>query len=174
MSSPFILDAENCQVFYRYAYALCVNEDEAYELLQGAIESYLTIAAKSNSGQSIYNPPAYIRTLIRNNFIDKHRYQARWQQEAYEESASYDISPVDIEHFTITQQQANNLWQRLNPRDRDLLYHWAILGHSTDEVCELCDIARGTFLSRMHRLRKTLKKHDAEQDTVTMNNRGGR
>ena len=46
----------------------------------------------------------------------------------------------------------------LAPLDRDILYHWAVLGYSTDETCAQLDLPRGTLLSRIHRLRKTLQQ----------------
>lgn len=143
--------------FYRYAYVLCLNEHDAYDLLQGALEQYL-----QPKKEDIKNASAYMHTLIRNRFIDHCRYQMRWQQEVYEEESHYDISPIDLEHWLVNQRHIAKVWATLSVWDRDALYHWVVLGYSTDEVCAKLDIPRGTFLSRMHRLRKTLNAQQTD------------
>jgi len=51
-----------------------------------------------------------------------------WQTDEYQEKASYDISPVDIDQLHIDQQLLQNIWDTLSAMDRDIIYHWAILG----------------------------------------------
>ncbi len=149
---------------YRYAMVLCQHRDDAADLLQAAVEVYLK---EIKAGQSVLNPDAYLRTLIRHRFIDTYRKQQRWQEDSYEEQATYDISPIDLEQLCINQQQLNSVWKTLAPEDRDILYHWAVLGYSTDEACALLGIPRGTFLSRIHRLRKQCRNlFDAEQSSL--------
>lgn len=147
-----MLDETQLQTLYQYAMALSQHRDDAYDLLQSAVESYL-IKVKRGT-QVIECPVAYVRTLIRNRYIDHYRYRQRWQSESFEELALYDISPVDLEQVVIDSDELQGIWTQLSVEDRDILYHWAVLGYSTDEACALLDMPRGTFLSRIHRLRK--------------------
>ena len=150
--SDKMLDETELQTLYQYAMVLSQHRDDAYDLLQSAVESYL-IKVKRGA-QVIECPVAYVRTLIRNRYIDHYRYRQRWQSESFEELALYDISPVDLEQVVIDSDELQGIWTQLSVEDRDILYHWAVLGYSTDEACALLDMPRGTFLSRIHRLRK--------------------
>ncbi|MGK0442989.1 MAG: RNA polymerase sigma-70 factor (ECF subfamily) [Pseudohongiellaceae bacterium] len=141
---------------YQYAMALCQQRDDAYDLMQTAIEKYL-IELKCQR-QIINNPEAFVRTLIRNRFIEQCRHDKRWDSDSYEETAAYDISPLTLEKICIDDDSVKQIWLLLSPLDRDIFYHWAVLGYSTDEACEKLGMARGTFLSRIHRLRKQLPK----------------
>lgn len=150
--SDKMLDETQLQTLYQYAMVLSQHRDDAYDLLQSAVESYL-IKVKRGT-QVIECPVAYVRTLIRNRYIDHYRYRQRWQSESFEELALYDISPVDLEQVVIDSDELQGIWTQLSVEDRDILYHWAVLGYSTDEACALLEMPRGTFLSRIHRLRK--------------------
>ena len=148
------------QRLFQYANALCQQRDDALDVLQSSVEAYLR--AVKRRGGVINNPVAFIRASIRNRFIDTCRAQGRWQSDSYEEGSAYDISPIDIETMFIAQHELEQVWAELDIRDRDILYHWAVLGYSTDEACEILGVARGTFLSRLNRLRKKLnEKQDA-------------
>lgn len=148
------IDEQLLDSLFQYAMSLSNHRDNAYDLLQSAMEKYLS--RLQQPGTSIDNPKAFLQTLIRNQFIDQYRYRQRWPSESFEEFSSYDISPLSLEQFTVDADSLHRIWQQLSPQDRDILYHWAILGYSTDEACELLGMARGTFLSRIHRLRKKL------------------
>ncbi len=150
-----VFSSQELQDFYQYAVVLCQNTDDAYDILQTSLEKLLN---EKRRGKKISNQTSYLRTIIRNQFIDQYRHQQKWQSELFEEQASYDISSVDIEAITINQGVLKKIWEQLSAEDRDILYHWAILGYSTDEACELLGLARGTFLSRLHRLRKYCQK----------------
>lgn len=147
-----VLNEAQLQQLYQYAIVLSQHRDDAYDLLQSAIESYLVTVKRGSP--TIDCPEAYVRTLIRNRYIDHYRYRQRWSGESFEEQALYDISPVDLEKVVIDSRELEHLWAKLSVEDRDILYHWAVLGYSTDEACALMNMPRGTFLSRIHRLRK--------------------
>ncbi len=150
------LAADELNTLFQYALALSRQRDEAYDLLQGALEKYL-IEIKCRR-DPIASPIAYVRTLIRNRLIDTHRYNKRWNTEHYdEENSRHDVTPVDLEQFCIDAQSLESVWAQLSTLDRDILYQWAVLGYTTDEVCQRMDMPRGTFLSRIHRLRKKLQ-----------------
>lgn len=155
-----MLSEDQLNNLFQYAMTLCQQRDNAYDLLQSALEKYL-ISIKAHK-KTIENPPAFMRTLIRNRYIDQYRYDQRWQGDGFEEGAAYDISPLDPQQICIDAQTLARIWSALSARDRDILYHWAVLGYSTDESCELLGMSRGTFLSRIHRLRRKLH---SEQDS---------
>lgn len=150
-----LIDKAQLNKLYQYAYVLSQCPSDAYDLLQSALEAYLVTVQRGR--EEIKNPDAYLRTLIRNRYIDHYRHGKRWQQESYEETKVYDISPLDLESVSITEQELENVWGLLKPQERELLYYWAVLGYSTDEACELLEVPRGTFLTRLYRLRKRLK-----------------
>jgi RNA polymerase sigma-70 factor (ECF subfamily) len=139
---------------YRYALALSRDKDDAYDLLQASLENYLIELKRAT--RPIDNPPVYLRTLIRNRHIDQLRHQQRWKNEAFEECATYDISPDSLEQSCIDADSLRVIWRELSPLDRDILYHWAVLGYSMEEVSAQLDVPRGTLLSRLHRLRKNI------------------
>lgn len=145
------LHADDLQSLYQYAMVLCQQASNAQDLLQSGIEILLS---EKRKGKQINDSKSFVRRVIRNLFIDQCRKNQYWKTESYEEKSSYDISPINIEQQHIDQQELENVWSTLSPQDRDILYHWAILGYSTEEACEVLGVPKGTFLSRMHRLRK--------------------
>ena len=158
---------EELQQLFQYAMVLCQQTDDAQDLLQSAVERYLLAIRR---GHSITNKMAYLRSTIRNRFIDSYRHQQRWPNESFEEQQDYDISPVDIEQLHIEQQILQQVWHTLAPKDRDILYHWAVLGHTTDEACEILNMPRGSFLSRIHRLRKRCEQLQHAMNKPTSGN----
>jgi RNA polymerase sigma factor (sigma-70 family) len=155
-----MLDEDDLNGLYRYALALSHHRDDAYDLLQDSVENYLkTLKAR---GQSIDNPMAFVRTLMRNRYIDQYRHRQRWQNEPFEEGAAYDISATSLEQVCIDADSLRRIWRQLALQDRDILYHWAVLGYSTDEVSAILEIPRGTLLSRIHRLRKSIHADQSE------------
>lgn len=167
MNHSVRLTPEDLQSLFQYAHTLCQHRDDAYDLVQSSVERYLK---ECQSGAKVRKPLAYIRTLIRNRFIDQFRHHQRWPSQPYEETSDYDISPLDIESLHINQQALAQVWKTLSPQDRDILYHWAILGYSTDEACAHLGMARGSFLSRIHRLRKQCKTLDHAHPDATASN----
>jgi len=153
-SSETPLNAGDLQRLYQYAYSLCQHQANAQDLLQTGIETFLS---DNKKGAYIEHPTAYVRKVIRNRFIDHYRKDKRWLTDSYEEQSSYDISPMVLEDIYVTEQTLESIWQELSVDDRDILYHWAVLGYSTDEACQILNLPRGTFLSRIHRIRKKYK-----------------
>ena len=156
------LDKAELNSLYQYAMLLSREPNNAHDLLQSALEQYLL---EIKRGKTIRHKMAYIRTSIRNRFIDEFRNQKRWQTEPYEEQTSYDISPLDLEQTFINQHQLQMIWDTIDPIDRDILYHWAVLGFTVDEACQHLEIPKGTALSRIHRLRKRCELQLSENDS---------
>lgn len=162
------LGAEELNQLFQYAMVLCRNRDMAGDLVQSSVETYLT---QVSVGRKVLQPTAYIRQVLRNLFYDEYRRSRRWHHQEFIEQSSHDISPIDIESMEITHSSLTKIWDELGPQDREILYYWAILGHSTDEACVLLDMPRGTFLSRLHRLKK---RYASEPDSQDDNQRGRR
>lgn len=154
-----MLEEEQLQRLFQYAMALCQQREDALDVVQSSLESFLK--TQNHSKVVVENPEAYLRTTIRNRVIDLYKSQNRWEAESYEEGSFYDISPFDLEGLEILQQELSRVWERIDLIDRDILYHWAVLGYSTDEASELLGLSRGTFLSRMHRLKKRIQAEQA-------------
>jgi DNA-directed RNA polymerase specialized sigma24 family protein len=67
-----MLDRDRLQRLYRYGYSLTRDEHRAYDLLQDAIEIALRKAPQDPQAML-----RYIRTIMRNRFIDEYRRQQR-------------------------------------------------------------------------------------------------
>ncbi len=154
-------DQQQLNRLYQYAMTLASQPADAYDLLHGSLESYLR---KTDQVGSIQTPEAYVRTLIRNRFIDQYRYQQRWQFSSQEDAhqefpTAIDLSFSSLEELHIQRDQLQKIWRQLSPQDRDILYHWAVLGYTTQETSERLNIPKGTLLSRVRRLRQRFQNH---------------
>lgn len=161
-----IFDQEALNKLYQYAISLCGIEADAYDLLQSALEKFLN-AQRSHT--SIDNPGAYMRRIIRNLYIDQYRKNQRQPSDEFDEeqhTAISDISGQSLEQLVIERNTLEQLWQQLNDKERELLYLWAVLGHTIDEIAAELDCPRGTLLARIHRLRKKLQSKPATGATA--------
>lgn len=149
------------QQFYRYAFSLCQHEADAFDLVQSSLEKYLNASNK----QTIDYPEAFLRRILRNLFIDQCRRNKHWQfdDETGEQiDQVLELSSHNLEQMVIDENLLEHLWQQLNPAERELLYLWAGLGHSIDEIAQELQSPRGTLLARMHRLRKKLLRDNPD------------
>ena len=148
--------------FYQYSYALTHHEQDAYDLLQSAIEKYLKqISSQAEPGE------AYLYRIIRNAFIDQYRRQQRFDHETFDEdqhSVDFDIST--LESISINNDHLNKLMGELNTTEREILFLWAVEEYTTQEVADLMNIPKGTVLSRIFRLRKKLQNHDQNNENT--------
>jgi len=135
---------------YRYGYALCTNQDDAYDLLQYALEKYLL----KSSGFGHANALAYVRTTMRNRFIDEYRKSTRFPEDEYDDGSLVAIDESSLEDVVIAQLDFEIIWKELNTVEREVLYYWAIEGMSAQEIANQIDTPRGTVLSRLYRIRK--------------------
>lgn len=150
-----MFDRELLDSLYRYCFTLVADENEAYDLLQSSIEKYL----KVDAGE-IENKRAYMKRIIRNQYIDECRKRAKVTEEEFDESVTYvDINTNSLEKIVATQYQVEAVWRKLNASEREIMYFWAVEGYTTNELAEFLDMSRGTLLSKIHRLRKRLEKN---------------
>lgn len=153
-----MFDRQALNKLYQYAMSLCGQEADAYDLLQSSLEKYLKV--QQSTAKSVDAPLAYMRRIMRNLYIDQYRHKQRHPSDEFDEehhSSISDISSQSLEQITIDRNTLQHLWQHLNDKERELLYMWAVLGHTIDEIASELECPRGTLLARIHRLRKKLQ-----------------
>jgi len=150
---------------YRYGYALCTNQDDAYDLLQYALEKYLL----KSPGFGHANAFAYVRTTMRNRFIDEYRKSTRFPEQEYDDGSLVAIDETTLEDVVTAQIDFEIIWKELNSVEREVLYYWAIEGMTAQEIADQIDAPRGTVLSRIYRIRKKIDTKE-ENDELS----GGR
>lgn len=145
-------EREEIQKLYQYAVSLCRDNDFAYDLVQSTLERCLKLSSPPN------NKMSYARTILRNIFIDYYRHQKKFPEDTYDdEIVSLDLEMQSLEQIIINKDQLDKAWQLLNPFETEILFLWAVEGHSIQAISDQIDIPKGTLLARIHRLRKRLK-----------------
>ncbi len=142
---------------YHYALSLSAQEDAAYDLLQSALERYL-----SKAPPSICNPQAYVKTIIRNLFYDLHRHNKAVPMisiDSDEISLPEAVDDSTLDDLLFNQQQVQQLTQILSTEENELLYLWAVEEYTHSEIAAIFQQPRGTILSKLHRLKKRIRKH---------------
>lgn len=148
-----VIDRPVMQKLYRYGLTLCMDQDEAYDLLQHALEKYLQNAHR----QTHDNDLAYVRTIMRNRFIDNYRRSNRFKEETYDDATTVAIDETSLEDIVIAQKDLEIVWEHLDPFEREILYYWAVEEMTTQEISNQTGVPRGTVLSRIYRLRKKIE-----------------
>lgn len=156
---PF--DQHALNTAYRYCYALTGDQTNAYDLLQDGLERYLRCRVKAD------NPPAMLRQILRNRFIDTLRTN---HHGLYDELDALDHQPLSLgfsslEDLVVAQDELDRIWHELQPDERELLHLWAVEGYTAQEVAHQLGQARGTVLSRIHRLRRKLEIQRVQHQT---------
>ncbi|MCK8046372.1 RNA polymerase sigma factor [Shewanella sp. 1CM18E] len=141
------MDKALLQSLYRYCYCLTANTSQAEDLLQSAIERWLTSSATPEY------IGAYIRKIIRNQFIDNCRRNNLVDFEPLEENAPALLGESCLEEIEIQHNLVEYLFEQLNAAEREVLYLWAIEGYSAAEIAIDLEQPRGTILSRLHRVK---------------------
>ena len=149
MSDGNFFNRAELNKLYRYGYSLCANQDDAYDLLQYALEKYLNKPAGYSSASDL----AYVRTIMRNRFVDDYRKSTRFPEEEYDDSLVV-IDETTLEDVIVAQFDLEIIWKELNIMEREVLYYWAIEGMTAQEIADQIDTPRGTVLSRLYRIRK--------------------
>lgn len=156
-----MFDQKLMQKLYRFSYCLTACPDAAYDLLQDALERYLTSsvhAGAERQGEGVNE--AYLRAIIRNRQRDLWRKQASFPEQPLPEDGDGAVAVVDelIEDFSIDERlDLAKLFRTFAPVDREILFLWAYEGYSTSEIGQIMGIPRGTVLSRMHRIKRRMR-----------------
>ncbi|QQX80206.1 RNA polymerase sigma factor [Shewanella sp. KX20019] len=159
------MDRELLQCLYRYCLCLTRHGAAAEDLLQTAIERWL------KSGATPAHPRAYLRTMIRNQFIDDCRRLKIVDFEPIDDHAPALLDETCLEEVTLQHDLIEYLFSQLNAAEREVLYLWAVEGYSAAEIASDLGQPRGTILSRLHRIK--LKAVDILENEATNANRTG-
>ena len=163
MSRAHFFDRSELQKLYRYGCVLCTDPDDAYDLLQYAMEKYLQKPdSQKFSSKQHDSELAYVRAIMHNRFIDAYRKSVRFPEESYDDSSPVAIDETCLEDIVIAEIDLEVIWKKLDTFEREVLYYWAIEGMTAREISEHIDVPRGTVLSRLYRLRKKFEADDAQ------------
>ncbi len=162
-----ILDKNLLNELYRYAISLTNNEDQSYDLLQSCIEKYL----KADT-DNIQTPIAYLKRMIRNEFIDHTRRQ-RFQHEVDADDLEKinnekALETVSLEDVFVRQSEVSSLLGTMKADERELLYLWAVEEYTLAEISEIKQVPRGTLLSKLHRLKKRIQLQQRSENVVNL------
>ncbi len=151
-SSAINLTKSELNRLYRFAYALCKNEDQAWDLLQSSITKLLEAESFSVS---------LLKTTIKNAYIDTYRRDQKYTHIEFSEILN-ELDVVSIEHpnfedLLISKSEFNHCWSVLSADERELLFNHIIEGQTAQEIADIQNTSRGTVLSRIHRLKLRLK-----------------
>ncbi len=157
---PPLFDQAALNSAYRYCHALTGDQTAAYDLLQDGLERYLRSRIKAD------NPQAMLRRILRNRFIDTLR---MGHDDLHDELDAHDNQLVSlgfssVEDLIVVQDGLERIWRQLEPGERELLHLWAVEGYTAQEIADQIGLARGSVLSRIHRLRVKLKAQQAQND----------
>ena len=155
MTEQALFDRPVLQRLYRYACTLCQDGDDAYDLLQYALEKFL----QQPDVREPRNELAYVRTIMRNRFIDDYRHSNRFPQESYDDATMLVLDESSLEDMVIAEADLEIVWQLLDPFEREILYYWAVEEMTAREISHQIDVPRGTVLSRIYRVRKKIESH---------------
>ena len=162
-----ILDKHLLNQLYRYALSLTNNEDQAYDHLQSCIEKYL----KANTAE-VETPVAYIKRMIRNEFIDQTR-KDRFQHDVDSDDLARindekSLEEVSLEDVFVRQTEVSSLLGTMKPDERELMFLWAVEEYTLAEIAEMKQVPRGTLLSKLHRLKKRIQLQQRSDNVVNL------
>ncbi|WP_271272155.1 RNA polymerase sigma factor [Aliamphritea hakodatensis] len=156
-----MIDQAQLNRLHRYAVSLCRHGDDAFDLVQSALASFLEPPVKQFD-----DPIPYLFTSIRNRYIDIYRRDQKVQntplQDEHREAADYDLQV--LETVMVNERQVHYLMNMLDDQEREMLFLWAVEGYSTQEVATLMALPKGTVLSKIHRLRQRLHQSKAREN----------
>lgn len=168
------LSDDELNKLYRYCLALTCDPDTAHDLLHDGYEKWLGLTILQRKCFT-HSKLSYAKTLIRNHWYD----QLRRKQKMHDILADQVVDQVDVdnaielgenslESIMITRQTFDHVWQILSISDREILFLWAVEGHTINEISAIIQIKRGTLLSRIHRIKQRVR-----QSSVTTSNDSG-
>lgn len=151
-----MLDKQQLNQLYRFAITLTNHGDQAYDLLQTCLEKYLKV-----DHANIKTPVAYLKRIIRNEFIDQTRKRRLYRDLAPEVldriSDENSLNAITLEDIFVQQSEVAALLGTMQPEERELLYLWAVEEYTIDEIAQMQQVPQGTLLSKLHRLKKRVQ-----------------
>ncbi|HJL60560.1 MAG TPA: RNA polymerase sigma factor [Pseudomonadales bacterium] len=142
---------------FRYSLSLCHDNDEAYDLLYNNIEKLI---GSNSELLQINSKMAFMKRCIRNSYLDVRRHEKIRLIKSDILKLGYEEMQREIdslEDTIIREQEVEHLLGDLQSDERELLYLWAVEDFTAQEIAEIQGGARGTWLSRIHRIKKKLR-----------------
>jgi len=162
-----MLDKENLNHLYRFAISLTNNDDEAYDILQTCVEKYLKADLTD-----IEKPVAYLKRMIRNEFIDQTRKKKYYQDVDSDVLGRINdqnaLNQVSLEEIFVQQSEVTALLGTMQPEEREILYLWAVEEYTIEEISQMKQIPRGTLLSKLHRLKKRVQLQQDSDNVLNL------
>lgn len=143
-----MIDQALLQQLYHYCIALTNHPHNAHDLLQTSLEKWL------RAGRQGDIVPAYIRKIIRNQFIDDCRRRKIIAFESLPQSVPAALKEDTLEQTMIDVDLIEQLMLQLNAAEREILFLWAVLEYTAAEIAAELKLSRGTILSRLYRVKK--------------------
>ncbi len=156
------LSKQDLQRLYHYALSLTKHPDDAYDLLQTSLKKHL------QKSTDINNNIAYIRQIIRHQFIDDCRHNNKIGFDSLEDKQLSLVTEQSLEQQMIDRNHIELLMNNMSTSERETLYLWAVMGYTAAEIANETKEARGTILSRLYRI-----KQKAHAFNPSANNVGG-
>ena len=154
-----MLDKPLLNRLYRYCAALTDQNDDAWDLLQTAVEKYLRAHPAD-----IRNQYAYLIRIIRHQHIDDIRKMSNIDIESFDETLHTDTELDALEQTMINRDEIELFWRLLTLAEREVIFLWAVEGFSAREIALHLDISRGTVLSRLFRARKKIVSYQQNME----------
>ncbi|GGI89678.1 RNA polymerase sigma factor [Shewanella gelidii] len=151
---------QQMQGLYRYCIMLTSDPASAEDLLQSSLEKWL------KRGQPQAFNYAYLRTVVRNQFIDLCRRQQRIAFEPIEDGMPSMMDESCLADLYIQHDLIEYVIARLTVADREVLYLWAVDGYTAAEIAIELNQPRGTILSRLHRIKQKVTEMQPEKMVV--------
>lgn len=148
------INRNELQTLYRYCYSLVNNKNEADDLLQSGLEKWLKLDQQKDYSL------AYIRKIIRNQFIDQCRRKKLVPFEQFDETTPLIMSSESMEQALIDDQEVELLMDKLNAGERETLFLWAVMEYSASEIASETGEPRGTILSRLYRIKSKINSEN--------------
>ena len=152
-----ILDKTSLNMLYRYGISLTGNTSDAEDVLQTSIERYL-----KNCQLPLSDNMALARKIMRNYWFDELRklnVRQGYVSQVQQENETISMLDESLEDVCISQHDLAKLWGTLNDEQRELLYLHGVLDYTAQEIAQEQGQPRGSVLSRIHRLKKSLKSY---------------
>lgn len=162
-----MIDKDLLNQLYRFAISLTNNEDQAYDLLQSSIEKYLKV-----NFTEIEVPVAYLKRIIRNEFIDltrKKRFQYDVDSEVIDKiNDKNSLEEITLEDVFVQQEEITAILGTMTAEERELLYLWAVEEYTFEEIAQMKQMPRGTLLSKLHRLKKRIQLQQNSDNVLNL------
>ncbi|MTD30675.1 RNA polymerase sigma factor [Planomicrobium sp. YIM 101495] len=133
----------------RFARSIARHEQEAYDLVQDALEK--SLGEDNLLELPIYKQRAWFFRVMKNRLIDDRRKEARlsiWEEETDFPERQYAVSQLEM----------SDLLSHLSPDLSDLVFKRYWLGMTSKEIGEQLDIPAATVRYKLHVAIKKLRK----------------